>query len=117
MKAIITRINSQAGETLVESMAAILIFTFASIIMLSMVSSAADINASVKEADREYFEDMVIVELAEVSSTGNVSLSIMNSTGTVTINAETTAVSISGDANGLYAYYAASSTPEGGGST
>ena len=49
MKHVMKRLKSKAGETLVESMAAILIFTFASIIMLSMVSYAADINTAAKE--------------------------------------------------------------------
>lgn len=116
MKEIIKRLKNQAGETLVESMAAILIFTFASIIMLSMVSSAADINTAAREADREYFEAMIIVELAQNNGSGSVAFSIQDASGTVTINQETTPVSVSGDTDSLYAYYAstAATEPAGG---
>ena len=54
MKTIFRRLKSTRGESLIESMAAILIFTFASILFLSMVNAAADVNLSVREADDDF---------------------------------------------------------------
>lgn len=111
MNKILTRLKSKKGETLVESMAGILIFTFGSIIMLSMITSAADINTAAKKADEEFFSQMVQVELAQGGATGTVSIATPAGT-------DTAAVVISGTTDGLYAYYAgtAPAAPEGGGS-
>ena len=110
MKKILTRLKSKKGETLVESMAGILIFTFGSIIMLSMVTSAADINTAAKEADQEYFTQMVQVELAQEDATGTVTIATPAGDDTV-------GVSISGSTEGLYAYYKATPSGEAGGGT
>ena len=64
MNKILRRLRSKAGESLIESMAAILIFTMGSIIMLSMVSTAADINTKAKDADKSYNEQIVAAEMA-----------------------------------------------------
>lgn len=67
MKQVWKKLKRKTGETLVETMAAILIFTFGSIIMLNMVSSAAEINRMAEEADRQYLNDMNAVEKAETA--------------------------------------------------
>ena len=113
MNKIIKRLKSNAGETLVESMAAILIFTFASIIMLSMVSSAADINTAAKKADEEYFSQMVVVELAQGGSSGSVRFTVTTSDGSSSSGSVN--VAVSGTMDGLHAYYSAASTPAEGG--
>lgn len=65
MERIIRKLKSKAGESLVESMAAILIFTLSSIALLSMISASADINRTAKVADEQFQEQMVYVEKAE----------------------------------------------------
>ena len=65
MKQVWKKLKSKAGETLVETMAAILIFTFGSIIMLNMISSAVQINKMAEDADQQYLKDMKAVEKAE----------------------------------------------------
>ena len=62
MKAILHKLKSKAGESLVETLAAILIFTMASIIMYSMVTTAGDINMTAKQMDAKNQEHMVAVE-------------------------------------------------------
>ena len=62
MKKIIKRLKSRAGESLVESMAAILVFTLASIIMLSMVSTSANINETAKASDQKLAEELAVAE-------------------------------------------------------
>lgn len=62
MKTIFRRLKSTRGESLIESMAAILIFTFASILFLSMVNAAADVNLSVREADDAFQAQQQAVE-------------------------------------------------------
>ncbi len=107
MNKVLKRLKSKAGESLIESMAAILIFTFGSIIMLTMVSTAADINTTAKEEDRSYYEQMVVVEMAQTESAtpGTVSISINDSAKKTTIP-----VKVYRKANvtdSLYAYYEA----------
>ena len=48
MKALFRKLKSKVGESLIETLCAILIFTMASIIMYSMVTSAGDINRTAK---------------------------------------------------------------------
>lgn len=67
MKIIIRKLKSKAGESLVESMAAILIFTLSSIALLSMISASADINRTAKVADQQFQQQMAVVEKAEVT--------------------------------------------------
>lgn len=80
MKKIIRKLKSKAGESLVESMAAILIFTLSSIALLSMISASADINRTAKVADQQFQEQMVYVEKAEVtgSTEGQVRFKVNN---------------------------------------
>ena len=65
MKNIIMRLRCKKGESLIESMAAILIFTLASIIMLTMVTASADINKAAKEAEKVYHEPLLKAENVE----------------------------------------------------
>lgn len=102
MNNLLKKLMSKAGESLVESMAAILVFTFASIIMLSMVSAAADINTTAKNTDRSFNEQMVVAERG--ASTDR------HTSGTVTFNfgsvEETVPVDVFQKETGdLYAYY------------
>ncbi len=100
MKQIFKKLRSKAGESLVESLAAILVFTFASIILYSLVTTAGDINARAKEADRLNQQDLVTVEKG-VGTPGNGTVSFKlgeNSIASVAVDIYT------GD-NGLKAYF------------
>ena len=66
MNKIIARLRSKAGESLIESMAAILIFTFASIAMYTMIMSSNDINQRAEETEETNMEQMVIAEMAAI---------------------------------------------------
>ena len=46
------KLNSQAGETLVETLFAILIATFASILLASSTSTAIELNRQARERDK-----------------------------------------------------------------
>jgi len=114
MKKWIYRLKSKNGETLVETMAAILIFTFGSIIMLSMISSAANINSTVKEADENYFKDMQVVEMASgTPQTVSITFSIAERPD-ANYNEVVYADMYSREAGGLYAYYWNSAPQPGG---
>ena len=79
MKNWIQKLKSKAGESLVESLAAILIFTMASIVMYSMVTTASDINLKAKEMDEKIQTELVAVESGLSSyqnGTGTVSVSL-----------------------------------------
>lgn len=111
MNKVLKRLKSRVGETLVESMAAILIFTFGSIIMLSMVTAAADINTAAKEADVKHRKEMEFVERADGTGTPG---SIVFSYGSE--KTESVVVSVyTAETNALYAYYpVAAPAAEGG---
>ncbi len=64
MKAMLKKLKSKAGESLVESLAAILIFTLASVAMYTMVTTAADLNQTVKEMDEKNLSHLNAVEMA-----------------------------------------------------
>lgn len=65
IKKLIKRLRSISGESLVESMASVLIFTLASIALLTMINASANINAEAKEADAIHQEQMSIAEKAD----------------------------------------------------
>lgn len=68
MKAMFRKLKSKVGESLVETLCAILIFTMASIIMYSMVTSAGDINRTAKEMDAKNQAHLAAVEKGEYSA-------------------------------------------------
>lgn len=106
MKQIIRKFRSRAGESLVESLIAILIFTLASIVMYTMVTTAADINMSAKEADRNIQAQLVVAEQAETSpSAGTVIFSLVE--GDTTTQIMEVDVNIYGNTkDALYSYFA-----------
>jgi type II secretory pathway pseudopilin PulG len=65
MRSFLKKLKSKAGESLVESLAAILIFTLASVVMYSMVSTSADLNRKVKEMDEQNQQYLIAVETAQ----------------------------------------------------
>ena len=72
-------LRNKKGETLVETLIAILIFTMASIILYSMVTSAARLNREAKAFDESMMDGMNSVELeggALTASSGTVIISV-----------------------------------------
>ena len=103
MKNFLRKLKSKAGESLIESMAAILIFTMASIVMYTMVTTAADINRTAKEMDEKNQEHMIAVEkgLPEAQN-GNAEISFyLNGTEI----AETLVDIYGGQDGSLYTYF------------
>ena len=110
MRQVCKRLKNKAGESLIESLIAILIFTFGSIIMLSMITSAMKVNEATKKADEKYFSDTLAVEKAVTPTVENQTVSfclIDHASGL----SGGTSVQVYGNSDGLYAYYIA----EGGG--
>ena len=102
MKNLMKKLRSRAGESLIEALAAILIFTLASQTMYSMVTAAAGINKTAKNADRALQEQLVVVERADdVTETGTVTMALgSNDVISVTVD-------IYGGKDGaLYSYFA-----------
>lgn len=83
MKKLFKKLRSKAGESLVETLCAILIFTLASVAMYSMVMAAGKINAEAKKADAEFQEKLTVVEKAEGDGIrGHVVMTIDSGDGT-----------------------------------
>ena len=103
MKAMFRKLKSKIGESLVETLCAILIFTMASIIMYSMVTSAGDINRTAKEMDAKNQAHMIAVEKGEDGAKNGSAVIRFNLDG-ATI-AEPTVDVYGGEEDSLYAYF------------
>ena len=105
MNKIFKKLRSRAGESLVESLAAILVVTMASIVMYSMVTAAADINLAAKRNDQAVQEQMAIAERAETpDDTGIINMYIKAEGSNKNVASVT--VNIYGEDGGLFSYFA-----------
>lgn len=59
------KLLNNKGESLVESLVAILIFTLSSILLYTMLSTATNLNRAAKEADEAHQQQMIYAEQAE----------------------------------------------------
>lgn len=59
------KLLNKKGESLVESLSAILIFTLSSIMLYTMLTTAVDLNRTAKEADEAHAQQMIYAEQAE----------------------------------------------------
>ena len=102
MKKIIKKIRSKAGERLFESLAAILIFTMGSIVLLSLCSAASDINMQVRKTEQKIQKELVSVEKADTPREQSVVEMVLN--GNVVVHAD---VDVYGDStpDALYTYF------------
>lgn len=106
MNKILNKLRSKTGESLIESLAAILIFTMASIAMFSMVTSAARINETAKQIDRKYQEQMAHAEQGEVAGeSGIVTMTLSRGGMEEDIRVIVADVDLYGTEGGLFAYY------------
>lgn len=91
------RLHENRGETLIESMAAILIFTFASILLLTMLSAAKEINHTAAQWDASRKANMELAEMAEQEA--------VPATVEFVIHGKREAVAVEVFGDGPYAYY------------
>ena len=104
MKKLFRKLKQKAGESLVETLCAILIFTMASVSMYTMVMGAAKINTAAEEADAESQRQMAIAEMGEVDSGDGKVVMIITDDNDVNHMIEVN-VDICGEDGDLYAYY------------
>lgn len=105
MKKLFARLRGKAGETLIETLAAILIFTLSSIMLLSMISSASKINQAAKDADARNQTQMEYAEKgadAVDGTPGTVSFRLENGTLLATVNVNI--YRMPGDSDAFYSY-------------
>ena len=112
IKKLIKRLRSISGESLVESMASVLIFTLASIALLTMINASANINAEAKEADAIHQEQMSIAEKAadENLVAGNHTVEFSFESGNSILSGMRISEPVDvyqkpGDSNALYSYF------------
>lgn len=106
MKKTMKRFLNSRGETLVESLCSILIFTLASILFLSMVTSANRINMTTREADSAFKAQQNAVESGSGSTTNNGSVTIKLNGNANAIASDSTKVVVPGDgSDGLVAIF------------
>lgn len=76
------KLKNRRGESLVEALVAILAFTLSSLLMYSMVTTAADINRTARKEDEAFQKQVKIVEEAQgVPTYDKVSVSLTESPG------------------------------------
>ena len=121
MKTIFKKLKSKVGESLVESLAAILIFTMASVVLYSMVTTAGDINGKAKEMDAANQQHLLAVERgepAEKNGTGTIAISMTAGNGTTVslTEGDPIVVDIYGgqEEGSLYTYFVQPAPPAGG---
>lgn len=66
----VRKLKNRRGETLIESLVAILAFTLSSIAMYSMVTAAAEINYSARQADKDFQAQVTYIEKASGGTGG-----------------------------------------------
>lgn len=101
--------KDKKGETLVEVLCAILIFTLASVILYSMVTSASRVNMKAKEHYASLEDQLAVAEHAKVDASTprtDLTLTIRNSKGTQVGGAKTITVNIfQQEEDGLSSYF------------
>ena len=107
MKKLFSRLRGSRGESLIESLAAILVFTLSSIIFLTMVTSANNINRTVKDEYAAFQEQRQDIEnVTPTSPPADLTISCKDATTTITVQQVT--------ADGLTAFYPTVPTVPGG---
>lgn len=96
------KLKSNSGESLVESLASILIFTLASIVMFSLFAAAGRINSNAREWDEEAQRQIEAAERADVR-TGSGTVTITLDGGTLA----SVAVDVYGGEDALFSFFAA----------
>lgn len=111
MNRFLKKLKSKAGESLVETLCAIMIFTMASVVLFSLVSAAADINGKAKQKDQENQQNLLAVErgqyaVANGSATVTFTIEVPGTSGNRTEQIAQVPVDVYGGKNGgLYAYF------------
>ncbi len=112
-----SKLKNRRGETLIESLVAILAFTLSSIVMYSMITASAEINYSARKADEDFQAKLVYVEKAaggEGGTTRNANVNVTliqspNGSGSCPMGSVKVKIFVSDE---LIAYYP---IPKGGG--
>ena len=106
MKYIAKKLADKAGESLVESLAAILIFTLASIGLFSMIQASNTINGTARKQDAAVQQQMIETEKADTAaSAGTATFTIRKQDGSAAAT-ESVEIEIFGDStDGLFSYF------------
>lgn len=113
MKAVFRKLKTRRGETLIESLVAILAFAISTVVMYSMVTAAMNMNYNAREADKAFQNKVKTAEQAQGSGrSGTVTLTLTQSpANSQDKKMGEVVVKVYGDTDGLYAYY---KVPKGG---
>ena len=112
MKKWLRRLRGRRGESLVESMCAILIFTLSSVALLTMISAASNINSKAEAADAETRDQMAVVEQQNTEKITGKKVILRLPDGTEVASVDVDVYRSGSDENALYSYAKAQSTGE-----
>lgn len=71
----IKKLRSNRGETLTETLAAILILTLSSLVLLTMTVTAVRINRMAGQSDKTFHAEIAAVETQQSPGTGKIEIS------------------------------------------
>ena len=75
MRLFYTKLSSGKGETLVETVVAVLVVALASVIFATMTLSASRLNAAAMDADEAFYSELSAVEQQTGTTSGTVTVS------------------------------------------
>lgn len=106
MKSLKKKLKSKAGESLTETLVAILIFTLSSVIFFNMVQTSNRINGTARDKEQKVQEQMVAAEKAEgTPEDGKAYIRFRKADGS-NITEKEIGIDIYGDtADGLFSYF------------
>ena len=119
MKYIYIRLRSRCGETLVEAMISILVFTLSSVLLFSMITAATNINKATRDADAERQAQLSVAEADPVNGADgmNVSISFDALDDSHSTSIPVLIAQADGKPNALYSFSRPAAEPEAGGDT
>lgn len=86
MKTAMKKLKNRKGETLIESMIAILVFTLSSVMLYTMATAASDINLTAKKADKDFQAQVVGVEQGKTVKDDSGATVVSKSSGKVSVS-------------------------------
>lgn len=108
MNKVLAKLKSRRGESLIESLVAIMAFAISSVVMYSMITAAADINITARRSDEDYQNQQIMVEQAQGSGrSASISMTLtQGANGTMNQYMGKVNVAVYGGDDGeLFSYY------------
>ncbi|MEG1396633.1 MAG: hypothetical protein RSC82_06620 [Oscillospiraceae bacterium] len=99
MKNLLKKLRQSRGETLIETLVAVLVMTCASVLLATMLLAASNLNGKALEQDQIFNEQLTVAETQQKPQGGTVSVQAENESKSIPID-----VIFYGDSTGIRSY-------------